>query len=290
MVRLPPPLIEIEDTIDECIKGIKRNTGLSGRLKKGKDELIVCSNNYKTAALQGKLFAFKLNTGNLLNNSIILGSLTKADLLKAYEDYLVPTNKPARRIYDILLNASNKRCPYCGGIGESRNLDHYLPKTKFPQFSILPCNLIPACRDCNMDGKGDSFAINEETQIIQPYFDKNIFFDDQWIYAIYQNGGELVPGNFEYYVDTPEQWDPIDKSRALEHFERFNLARRYSIKAGEALGTTLAQIKKSNCVGLSNEKIKFVILQPAIDNALFVNHWQVGMNQALMQALPEILA
>jgi hypothetical protein len=82
--------------------------------------------------------------------------------------YFVPEEKPARTIYDSLLNSAKEKCPFCGGIGTPRNLDHFLPKAHFPQFSVLPRNLIPACRDCNMDGKGHAFATNAEDQIILP--------------------------------------------------------------------------------------------------------------------------
>lgn len=40
------------------------------------------------------------------------------------------------------------RCPYCG-LGEFDEIDHYLPKEHFPEYSILHKNLIPICGKCN---------------------------------------------------------------------------------------------------------------------------------------------
>jgi hypothetical protein len=37
--------------------------------------------------------------------------------------------------------------------------------------------------------------------------------------------------------------------------------------------------------GLTRDVIKCVLLQPGIDKAPFVNHWQKGMYQALLQEL-----
>lgn len=39
-------------------------------------------------------------------------------------------------------------CPMCG-VGYVRVLDHYLPKEKYPEFSILALNLVPTCSRCN---------------------------------------------------------------------------------------------------------------------------------------------
>lgn len=56
----------------------------------------------------------------------------------------------------------NTRCPICGrilerssktGVGNA-DLDHFLPKSIYPQFALYPENLIPICKDCNQIEKG----------------------------------------------------------------------------------------------------------------------------------------
>lgn len=39
-------------------------------------------------------------------------------------------------------------CPICG-IRDATDLDHYIPRQLFPEFSIHPHNLIPTCHQCN---------------------------------------------------------------------------------------------------------------------------------------------
>lgn len=39
-------------------------------------------------------------------------------------------------------------CPYCG-FGEITELDHFLPSSSYPEFSIYTYNLIPSCHRCN---------------------------------------------------------------------------------------------------------------------------------------------
>lgn len=70
-------------------------------------------------------------------------------------------------------------CPYCGKdeVIESdrskRQIDHYLPKRKYPFFALSYFNLIPACDLCNeVPNKGVKDPIVERVQgcgIMQPY-------------------------------------------------------------------------------------------------------------------------
>ncbi len=290
MMRLNEPEYSFEVTIDECIAGITGNNGLKERLSDNKDILITKWGEYLKAGNSGNLHAIN-PTEDVRTSVRIQGSypwlnchaiLNRSDLIKIYEQYFAAQEKPARKIYDALLNAAKEKCPFCGGIGTPRNLDHFLPKAHFPQFSVLPINLVPACRDCNMDSKGQAFATKEEDQIIHPYADKNIFFSEQWIFAAYHEGNATKPGEFEYYALPPDNWSAVDKARVNKHFKDFNLAKRYGTKAAEQLCVVLSQINSMKLKGYDKEIIKSILLQPVVDNAqLFANHWQKGMYQAL---------
>jgi hypothetical protein len=118
-----------------------------------------------------------------------------------------------------------------------------------------------------------------------PYADNDRFFLTQWIFATYHEGNSRKPSRFEYYISPPEDWNNIDKQRVNKHSEDFELARRYATKAAEMLGTILRQIESMKQQGLTRDVIKCVLLQPGIDKAPFVNHWQKGMYQALLQEL-----
>jgi hypothetical protein len=64
-------------------------------------------------------------------------------------------------------------CPYCGiKRNYTRDLDHYIPRSKYPEFSIMTNNLIFSCPTCNQDYKGDLFVDkNKNRFILNPYFD-----------------------------------------------------------------------------------------------------------------------
>ena len=59
-------------------------------------------------------------------------------------------------------------CPMCGSL-KTGTLDHYLPKTYYPEFAIYSKNLIPAC-DCNTLRK-DSYRGDSPTERpLHPYY------------------------------------------------------------------------------------------------------------------------
>lgn len=63
-------------------------------------------------------------------------------------------------------------CPFCR-ISESSTLDHYLPKSIYPEFSIFPQNLIPCCGICNT--KKSNYIIDTDSKVrlfLHPYFDE----------------------------------------------------------------------------------------------------------------------
>jgi hypothetical protein len=286
MVRLEEPLFSFNQTIDECISGVTGNAALLQRLMDSKIALSAVETEYVGPAGTGELYT--VQPANAGSNSIIIGTLTKSDLIKAYDQYFVPDNKPGRRIYDSLLNAAKERCPFCGGIGTPRNLDHYLPKAHFPKFSILPKNLVPCCRDCNMGSKAQNYSTTASDQPIHPYLDAHRFFLEQWIFAIYHQGLNGEPGYFEYFASPPDNWSPVDKDRVRRHFRDFELATRYGTKAAENLGTILAQIDSLLAAGLDRAVILSSIIQTGIDSSPFINHWQRGMYQALHQSLGNV--
>ncbi|CAN7660723.1 hypothetical protein LJR225_005257 [Phenylobacterium sp. LjRoot225] len=62
-------------------------------------------------------------------------------------------------------------CPACGEPGRPNTLDHYLPKGRYPHFSLTPANLFPMCDACQakkLEKTGDSA---EPRYFLHPYFD-----------------------------------------------------------------------------------------------------------------------
>lgn len=77
--------------------------------------------------------------------------------------------------YEQLDKMRNKNglaaCPVCGEPGRPRTLDHCLPKTVFPEFSVNVLNLVPACDWCQGEKSVDYKTLDGSRSFIHPYFD-----------------------------------------------------------------------------------------------------------------------
>lgn len=62
-------------------------------------------------------------------------------------------------------------CPSCGEAGKPGTLDHYLPKSDYPELAVVIANLTPMCSECQ-GRKGTDFQnAAGEKLFLHPYFD-----------------------------------------------------------------------------------------------------------------------
>lgn len=271
MQKLNIPQISVERVYNECLQGCRSDVFRS-KFEECVELISVMSEDYAVKGEQGKLFTI----GRVRKRGSVACGILNAEFNRLYSSYLSKNGKPGRRIYDEILVLSEEECPYCGGIGRPRTLDHYLPKAHYPQFAVLPLNLIPACRDCNMGEKGNKYPDAEEDQILHPYLDKEHFFTQQWVYA------EIVQGNqcaLRYHVVAPNEWSNIDKIRVQKHFDAFDLASRYSVAAGQELNMIINMRKDyMRCLSPEDFRGHLVGHFDAISGA---NNWKKIAYQAL---------
>jgi len=203
----------------------------------------------------------------------ITGNLKKSHLVKLYSQYFVPEGKPGRSIYNKLKITANGKCPFCGGIGHVRVLDHYLPKASFPLYSVMPGNLIPCCNDCNVE-KSDRFGSIVGEQTLNPYFDNEKFFTDKWVSAqliIEQLVGD--PPVIQYNVSPPDNWTQEEKQRVSAHFRDYNLAERFSVEAGADLPETIVT-RKTTLRNYSADEYSGYLLEKGNNKDLPINNWR----------------
>lgn len=284
MMRMSEPQYSFEIVLDECCKGVTGNDVLRKKVVENKSELLKQGTLYSQSAKSGVLHIIQppINSSKGVDY-VVINNLYKSDLIKIYEQYFVGETKPARKIYDAILSASKEVCPFCGGVGISSVLDHFLPKALFPAFSVLPLNLVPICNDCNEDYKKEKFAKLCKEQYIHPYLSHQRFFDEQWIFTKYNAGHGDDVGEFEYFVNPPEKWCLVDKERVKQHFVDFGLAKRYAIKAAGSLAPILQQIRMLKSFENIDSVNIISIIKTWEEAAVFVNHWHVGMSQALQK-------
>lgn len=207
---------------------------------------------------------------------IVIGTLSKGSLMDLYSSGVVGSTGAPRKIYDDIMVAAKGECPYCGGIGTPRTLDHYLPKSKFPAYSVLPRNLVPACRDCNTDA-GAGFPNTPQNQPIHPYLDKDCFFNERWVYGEVHRSDPIV---VTFTVTPPEHWADNDKQRATQHFAACGLAGRYSSRVAGDISPLILQ-RQSSLAQFSPDQFRDHLNIVSSDANLLLNGWKRTLYHAL---------
>lgn len=203
------------------------------------------------------------------------GKATKMELVNLYERQLVKT-KAGREFYNKIINlAPLGKCPFCT-FGHVSTLDHFMPKMKYPSFSISPANLVPSCSDCNK-GKNEDVAEAEGGQNIHPYFDHHLIVGGQWLFAEVVEGEEAV---IRYFVNPPSYWGLVDRERVKSHFRNFELGRRFSVEAA----VELSELRMS-FDSLSAQEVRLELqIKARNQEALHRNSWKTAMYQALAES------
>lgn len=83
---------------------------------------------------------------------------------------------------------------------------------------MLPDNLVPSCRDCNLGDKKSDYATTAAEQIIHPFLDADHFFNEQWIFAQYHPAKNGSPSRVDYHPSPPTGWSQQDKKRVQKDF------------------------------------------------------------------------
>ncbi|MFQ2311590.1 HNH endonuclease [Aeromonas dhakensis] len=292
MKKLPEPPYSFSDALNACSDSMEK-VNMKARFLDSKPYLMPIENQYRLLGEKGRLCRFP-RINDLDKDTDVVPGLKKSKLEALYTGYLRNPKKSAKKIYDRLLASANGKCPFCGEIGEPKNIDHFLPVAHFPQLSVLPLNLVPSCRDCNMGEKGDGYAKTPGDQILHPYLDSDIFYTQQWVFASYVIDDiydPITPGAVIYTATPPNTWSLIDAQRAIKHFSDFGLASRYSIRASDHLADIVSQrnrFYKKNRYSMSRAKLEaeFIdnFLEPVITEHRFENHWKKVMYKCLSQS------
>lgn len=173
------------------------------------------------------------------SHELTAGTVTKDDMTYLYEGGLLKVGA-GRHIYDAIMGlATNSRCPYCGH-RRVRQLDHFLPKAKYPSFSVTPLNLVPSCSDCNKD-KLDGDA-NELVDLpLHPYFDDidNVC----WLKAEVE---EEPGGIFLFEVDSHCELPVSDLQRLSKQFDKLNLGELYTIEANDEIASIRLNLRRQH--------------------------------------------
>ncbi|MDY0052683.1 HNH endonuclease [Aliarcobacter cryaerophilus] len=154
------------------------------------------------------------------------------ELYELYDSKSVEVKDLKKKIKDLTIkNPKTKEgliCPYCGIIRSViHDLDHFMPRSKYPEFSILSNNLIYVCPTCNQDYKKDQFLDNSIPVIrkfLNPYYDN---LDDEEIIKCNISSNEIIL-NIDFIANPNlNSTNPYLYKVTKNHIDSLNLNERY---------------------------------------------------------------
>lgn len=165
---------------------------------------------YIEAGREGLLHSLTVDTDDLAEEDY-------SDLQYAYS-LLKDKRQLARSFYNLLeASARDKKCPTCLERSVAA-MDHYLPKSVYARFAILPANLVPICTKCNGYKLAKEPDLQEE-RLLHPYFDDLSGF--KWLGAsvVHEPGAPVV-----YAVRSLPNWSTVLGARVSHQFEVLELS------------------------------------------------------------------
>ena len=269
MKKLTAPAYEATELYDKSVDGLL-DEALRTKFIENRPQVVDAFETFYSASLTRTWCNLPRAAHGQLN-AIIVGNLSKAELVELYDYHVVRSKGEPRKIYDQIKLSAYGECPYCGvgEMGSVGTVDHFLPKALFPSYSVLPLNLVPACQVCNKC-MGSGFPTEPNRQPLHPYLDAVHFFDQKWTTGTLRDEEPLV---MDFDVDPPPDWPGIDRERVIQHFRVCKLGERYRSRAGQEL-QTLTGLRRSTQRELSPDKFRENLWATAEEPNLPINGWK----------------
>ncbi|RDV05220.1 HNH endonuclease [Undibacter mobilis] len=264
MRKIAAPNIDVREFYLECARDTS-DVEQRARLVATVDAIVSAADSYEQAGGTRRWFE--------LPNSIQDVPASDAELRGLYDRVMVRQGRVGRHVYNLIFSSSGV-CPMCGQ-GKVSTLDHYLPKSRYAQYSIFAKNLVPCCRDCNTE-KRVLVAASAGDQAFHPYFDD--VEGDQWLFANLGVGGAV---SLSYFVEPPATWSVTLAERARSHFMHFRLDVLFSTFAATELSSLKYRLQKMFLIGGADSVRADLQLEAESARHANVNSWKTAMYDAL---------
>lgn len=143
-------------------------------------------------------------------------------------------SKPFLELHELLIRPDgilNDTCPNCDK-DSVVSFDHLLPKTKFPEFSDHPLNLMPCCSDCN-GRKSANWIENGRRKYLNLYIDE--LPEVQYLFCDVRVSGDAIECDFS--LSNPNGIDADLFRKITNHFETLDLCRRYKNRSNQVVSS-----------------------------------------------------
>ena len=206
---------------------------------------------------------------------------TRESLKSLYASQMVSKGGQGRSEYDrILANSKKNHCCFCS-YNDPTELDHFLPKSVFPEFSILPINLVPSCHYCNKL-KASATPTSAASSYIHPYYEE--YSNLIWLEAKL-NFNDVGNPTVTYQIPNSLKVSHPELATRIEHqFQVLQLNQRYSVQASGEVSAIEFRLKNlKNSAG--KEQVRDHLSEDAQSRAITNrNSWQSALYQALCES------
>jgi len=266
MIKIDKPVFSVKEVFTACVDTVA-NINRKNNLSNCTDAIIEAELEFDNKFSRNEIYTIP-------QNNTVVAPVGTEEMKTVYNYRLVQTDEGSKYYNKIISKAPHGLCPICS-VRIADTLDHFLPKAKYPIYSVTPLNLSPACTNCNKDKKID-YPTSSNDQLLSPYYDdiENI----SWLSA---EMIQTTPISFNFFVQPPNIWDEVLKDRVINHFECYNLNILYASHACQELRGITKTLKRKRYISI--EEVKFYLNESYNDRLeLGLNSWQAVFYKTLL--------
>jgi hypothetical protein len=206
----------------------------------------------------------------------------RAELLGLYNYDNAAINGLRRYLEQLQPKTVRYTCQYCS-LEAAEEMDHVVGQLEFPEFTIHPKNLIPACSKCNRI-KGQHWRVNNVKNLLNPYLD--ILPQQQYLFLdVVIDGSTDLDFNFRLTQDLAIDaglWSLLQR-----HFTNLDLLHRMKREAITNLTEFQLRVRNQISLGQSRADITQVINSTAADmrQQYGANYWKAVFEEGLVNSV-----
>jgi len=206
----------------------------------------------------------------------------RADLLGMYSYDNAAISSLRRHLEQLQPKSVRYTCQYCT-LETAEEMDHVVGQAEFPEFTMHPKNLIPACSKCNRN-KGQYWRVNNVKNILNLYLDTlpqvhYLFLD--------VNIDQFNDLDFSFRLNHDPSISVGLWSLLQRHFTKLDLLQRMKKEAIKNLTEFQVRIRNQVAVGQSVADITQVTLSTAADirQNYGANYWKAVFEEGLVNSV-----
>lgn len=244
-------------------------------------------NNIKTKVSQAYV-DYITNSGSLgVMSPISLGKTQKKDMEHCYDSKTAGLTNLKTSIKDNLSAVDKELCPYCN-LREPGEFDHYLPKSRFQEFSVFSKNLIWSCHKCNHKKKEH---FDPADRYLNTYYDA--VPNEQFLFCTI--GIPIDVNGISFYYQKPSTITATQYKDIVDHSKKLGLLESYKQRASQKLPTwlkTWENLYKHFADANATKRHITTSLQAEINSeetTYGTNHYKVVLKKSILSQIDDII-